>query len=208
MRQLGENVRRLRKERGLSLSDVSSRMTALGVPLSLNGVSKVELGNRDLGLDELVALGAALGAAPLVLIFPLGKDRLTEIFPGTNVDTWAAAKWFTGEQPLPESVPEATWPGADGNISDQPPMYFREQDQLINEWGQLTMQVAMARREVATMRPDMALAEVRGGMLPVLEQTLRLTEDKLRSHRAAMRNAGLDPGELPSSAAHIDAAQG
>src|SRR3954471_1522869 len=95
--QVSENVRRLRKDRGLSLSEVSARMTALGVGLSLNGLSKVELGNRELRLDELIALAAALDVAPVLLLFPLGRREKVELFPSIEAGTWAALKWFTGQ---------------------------------------------------------------------------------------------------------------
>ncbi len=195
-RQLGDNVRRLRKGKGLSLAEVSSRMGALGMPLSLNGLSKVELGNRDLGVDELVALAEALNLPPLVVLFPLGTKREVELFPGTNVDTWAAAKWFTGEAPFPGTA------DAVRVESDPPTTYFRTQDELIGNWRRARERVDEARRTtlVVGQGPDDQSVQA----LDFLEEVLRSRENHLRDYRRIVRKVGLDLGELPPDLAHVD----
>ncbi|MCW2960260.1 MAG: hypothetical protein JWM90_647 [Thermoleophilia bacterium] len=201
---LGANVRQLRKDRGLSLAEVSARMTTSGVPLSLNGLSKVELGNRELNLDELVALAAALGVPPLVVLFPLGRQREVALLPGMAVGTWAAAKWFAGEAALP---------GSDESLDEAPTTYFREQDRLIAECRAWRGKAAEVRTRLGgkgwqteTDRPDLALVQLQEAEW--LEQALRTSEDQLRRHRSNMRKANLDPGELPPELVHVDEQRG
>lgn len=197
--QVGTNVRQLRKDRGLSLAEVSARMTTSGVTLSLNGLSKVELGNRELNFDELVALAAALGVPPLVVLFPLGKQREIALLSGVPVDAWAAAKWFTGEAALP---------GSDENLDESPTTYFREQDRLIAECRRFYQDVVVARGQVGSSpgRPDLELIHQRQSEW--LADGLRTSEEQLRRHRANMRKAELDPGELPPELVHVDEQRG
>jgi len=184
-RQVGVNVRRLRKERKLSLAEVSSRMTALRVPLSLNTLSKVELGTRDLSLDELVALAAALGVAPVLLIFPLGHQRSVELFPGDRLDTWAATRWFTGEA-SPPAIELITWSDLDETVDDWATSQFRDQDRLLEEWRWI-------RRTLAA-----------GDDIDSMHAAARGVEARLSRHRTAMRRQGIDPGPLPEGLAHIE----
>lgn len=210
VRQLGDNVRRLRKDCGLSLAEVSSRMGALGVPLSLNGISKVELGNRELGLDEIAALARALDVAPLQVIFPIGLEPVVELLPGASVATWAAAKWFTGEAAFPVVLPNASWIPAEERLDELPTTYFREQDRIVAEWGRARQQLTEARARLVEQegagRGDMALAMARE--VSYVEDLLRRTEEELRRHRSVMGNKGMNPGNLPPELRHVDSPRG
>lgn len=199
---LGEipaNVRRLRKARGLSLAEVTSRMAALGVPLGVNGLSKLELGNRGADIDLLVALAKALGVPPLELLFPLGHVGEIEVFPGTIVDTWAAAKWFTGEAPFPGGGTDN-----DVDLDASPITYFREQDRLIAEWYRARDRVMTARAEMGqhSDRPDIQL--LRQQELHYLEERLPAIEGQLGLYRAIMQKQGVDPGGLPVELSHVE----
>jgi len=103
--RVAANVRVLRNERGLDLADVSETMTALGRPLSLNGLSKVERGKRGIDVDDLVALALALDVSPLRLLLTpgAGEDQvaLTAQIGTSERRAW---EWATGEIPL--DVPE------------------------------------------------------------------------------------------------------
>lgn len=194
-RQVGENLRALRKARGLSLSEVSGRMGRLGRPLSLNGLSKVELGNRGVDLDELVALARALGVPPLLLIFPLGREQMVEVLPGKTVGTWTAARWFTGENAFPTPGPDDNWVVAGSDFKDwqdAATAYFREQDEMFSQWRD-------ARTQARSEDQDEAAAGAR---------MVRFVEVQLRRHRASMRAVGLDPGGLTENLAHVDKPEG
>lgn len=182
-RLVGENLAHWRKERGLSLAELSARMEDVGLSLNLNGLNKIERGTRGIDLDELVALARALKVPPLVLIFPLGREQALDVLPGTPIDTWAAAKWFTGEADLTLQRFE-DW-------SDAPPAYFRGQDRMIDQWDRVRH-----ARDVARSTADAELSQ----------EMLTGAEDQLRRHRQQMRRVGLDPGGLPPELAHVDQA--
>jgi len=99
--RVAENVRTLRKERGLDLADVAERMAGLGRPLSLNGVSKVERGKRGVDVDDLVALALALNVSPLRLILtPDASDDRISLTPKVSVPKRDAWQWASGEYQL------------------------------------------------------------------------------------------------------------
>jgi DNA-binding Xre family transcriptional regulator len=57
-------VRALRLQHRLTLGDLAARLTRLDHPMSLNAVSKMEIGTRRITVDDLVALAAALDVTP------------------------------------------------------------------------------------------------------------------------------------------------
>lgn len=62
------NVRRLRKERGWSLAELSNRLDDAGHAMSLPVLSKLELGERGIDVDDLAALAAVLEVSPQELM--------------------------------------------------------------------------------------------------------------------------------------------
>jgi len=124
-RAVGENLAYWRKERGLSLAELSARLDDVGVPMNLNGLHKIERGNRGVDIDELVAIARALDVPPLHLLFPIGRDQTSPLLPDHDVPAWPAAKWFTGEGPFP---------GASGHWNT-PLRDFRHQDRVIERWS-------------------------------------------------------------------------
>jgi transcriptional regulator with XRE-family HTH domain len=59
---IGNRVRELREEQGLSISDLAERSG-----LTRNGVSRIELGRRKPAADSIEALAKGLNVAPGVL---------------------------------------------------------------------------------------------------------------------------------------------
>ena len=55
------NIRRIRTEKGISQAELASGVTRHGVKFFPQTVQKIENGNRTIGLDEGVAIAAALG---------------------------------------------------------------------------------------------------------------------------------------------------
>ncbi len=99
--RVAANVRTLRNERGLDLADVSETMTALGRPLSLNGVSKVERGKRGVDVDDLLAMALALDVSPnRLLLTPGAGDDQVALTTEVNISERLAWEWATGERPL------------------------------------------------------------------------------------------------------------
>lgn len=55
-RRVAENVRRLRKERGWTQSELGQRLGTFGFPMQQTTVTKLEAGERPIRLDEVLAL--------------------------------------------------------------------------------------------------------------------------------------------------------
>ena len=60
---VGAHLRRLRQLASLSLQDVASRISALGIPVSHSTISRIELGQNAVSADLLLALTETLGAS-------------------------------------------------------------------------------------------------------------------------------------------------
>jgi transcriptional regulator with XRE-family HTH domain len=79
-RRVGVNVRQARRAREMSLEDLSSRLTDVGVPISTHGLNRLERGARKVGVDDLMAIAGCLGMTAIELLAPTvleaQKDRL------------------------------------------------------------------------------------------------------------------------------------
>jgi len=96
------NIRRLRRERGLDLSDVSARLIELGHPVGLNTLSKIERGLRRVDVDDLMALALALDVTPNRLLLTATADDPRLALTGTNeYATSSAWRWASGNAMLP-----------------------------------------------------------------------------------------------------------
>jgi transcriptional regulator with XRE-family HTH domain len=77
--KVAHNVRALREARGLTQTDVSDRMGAIGRPLQPTGVLKVEQGTRRVDVDDLVALALVFDVPPVELLGPLDERDRTPV---------------------------------------------------------------------------------------------------------------------------------
>lgn len=101
-RNLGRNLKELRKARGLSLADLSGRLDQAGYPMALNVLSKTERGTRTVSVDDLVALAVVLDVSPNRLLFggDAGGDEV-RLVPTVAVTAGVAWRWAAGLDPLP-----------------------------------------------------------------------------------------------------------
>lgn len=67
---VGANVRRLREAAGLSQAELASQVAKSGHALGEMAVWGIENGKRRITVDDLFALGAALGVVPTSLLSP------------------------------------------------------------------------------------------------------------------------------------------
>lgn len=83
--RLAENVQLLRDQRGMTKAEVSRRLSALGRPMSLDVVTKIEAGTRPVDTDDLVALALVFEVSPNRLMFSvrLGGD-ITDVIALTG----------------------------------------------------------------------------------------------------------------------------
>jgi transcriptional regulator with XRE-family HTH domain len=103
---VAEGIQTLRKARGLSLQGLSDRLSALGRPIPLASLSKVENRTRRIDADDLVALAVALGVNPNRLLLPVDGDVVT-LTPALTAGLAEAWMWADGQAPLlAEGVPD------------------------------------------------------------------------------------------------------
>jgi len=178
-RQVAATMLAARKRQGnLSAQGLSDRCAELGYPIPRSTIQNLEIGRKEsISVQEVVILARALAIPPVVLMYPVGREASVEALPGADVDTWSAAKWFTGE---------ASFPGADDDVEESPTNYFRDQDRLLEEWRWI-------RRTLAA-----------GDDIDSMHAAARGVEARLSRHRTAMRRRGLDPGALPAELAHVE----
>jgi hypothetical protein len=141
----------------------------------------------------LAVLAKVLRVAPIELVFPLGQVDSVELFPGEQVPTWSAVKWFTGEGPLP------ALPIADLSTSRNPAAgitleLHREHERHLTEWSRRRQQALAAR---AAPRGQLsASTELHRRAVDEAESAKRVAEDGLRSIRQQMKRNGIKPPPL------------
>lgn len=100
---IADQVRRHRTAQGLTIQALSDRCLDLGVPLSRVTITKIENKAREhVGIEELIALGEALGVSPMDLMFPPDEENLcVEFLPAQYFPTTHCARRFTGQPDQP-----------------------------------------------------------------------------------------------------------
>ncbi|MGW0764665.1 helix-turn-helix domain-containing protein [Streptomyces sp. NPDC002676] len=121
-RAVAANLKRLRKERGMSLRALSEALAAVGRPLSQDAINKIENGAeedtkkqiRRVDVDDLTALAVVLNVNPSSLLLQHDDARRiapeAEVTGAGKVPGWLAWGWADGVCPLvdPESDPDGT----------------------------------------------------------------------------------------------------
>lgn len=200
---VASQVRRLRLERGLSVQRVADLFEQqYGVPMKRSVLANFEGGRRAaLSVAELVVLARILEVPPVQLLFPVGRQQETPVFPGDPVDTWEALKWFTGEQPW---IPQP----ADSNLSQ---LQVVKEVELFRQHDAAVRAVQDARQTILTLIPTEPLPgggnEKAPAVSPVLMNQLAAAvgraEDDLLSVRRQMRGRDLAPPPLPYDVAYL-----
>lgn len=170
-------------------------------------LANLECGRRPLvSVAEVRVLARALRVPPLLLMFPVGDEEITEVLPGIEVNTWDAAKWFTGEAPFAISRGERGTPlASDSAIHDgdaaiaweeyNAVQLYREHDRQLRQ-----IQAAHLRAGAAEGKAREATDEQgRASYFQTAEAERRLArayEEMLGQCRATMRRQGLIPPHL------------
>jgi transcriptional regulator with XRE-family HTH domain len=101
---LGDNVKRIRNVRELTVRDLSARLKQLGLSLSPSGVSEVENAARKIAVDELLVFAIALNTSVIDLLMPPDGEPLS-VAEGFTFDTGPLYLWLQGEGPwLPDAA--------------------------------------------------------------------------------------------------------
>lgn len=106
-------IKAYREQRGWKVQELADRCTELGYPMRRTTLSNLESGLRkSITLHEVLIIAAALGVPPVMLVFPGLPTEPVEYRPGVTIESWPAARWFTGEYGDPsglESRLRAPW---------------------------------------------------------------------------------------------------
>lgn len=81
-RNVAENLLRLRTVRDLSTRQLSARLAELGRKIPASGITRMELGERRVDVDDLAVLAAALKVEPSQLMLPPSKLTIA-VFVGS-----------------------------------------------------------------------------------------------------------------------------
>lgn len=99
MRRIAQSVKARREERGWRQLDLANRCTAPGsdvVIIPRGAIAKIEIGQRDISIPELIVLAEALEVPPILLLFPTDQAEI-EWMPGQNLPALVAVNRFAGE---------------------------------------------------------------------------------------------------------------
>ncbi|WP_285031981.1 helix-turn-helix transcriptional regulator [Mycolicibacterium sp. lyk4-40-TYG-92] len=106
-KRIGKALEDARKRSGLSAVQLSARTRELQVPVHRVAITKLESGERDITVAELLVLAMALNTAPVGLLCPGPYGKNVALLPGVETSQFVAAQWISG---LYDHAPPA--PGA------------------------------------------------------------------------------------------------
>lgn len=189
-RGIGRRVAYHRERADLTASMLSARCASLGLPLDRNVIAKLENGHRNsVTADEVLVLAAALQVPPVVLLFGVGTEETAELLPGNHAPPYAAARWFSGEAPVPGDDPRWAW-------GWEPLKLYRDYEQAVA--GELGVLAAVAE---ANSRMESAGAAERASLAQAVEASrvlIRQSQERAREIREQLARGGwLPPGETP-----------
>lgn len=99
---VAKNLARLRGETKTSIRQLVTGLVAQEMPISPSGISDIEHGRRQVSVDQLTALAAALGVSPMTLLMPYVDDPDEEVvLAGTSYERAEdMVAWLRGERSL------------------------------------------------------------------------------------------------------------
>jgi transcriptional regulator with XRE-family HTH domain len=123
------NVLRVRKARGLSVYGLSDLLRDAGRPISPSAVGKVERGERQVSVDELMALAVLLQVSPSALLLPLTDDpnvtvEITGRGPVAADDAW---DWMDGQRRLDQPRKDLDTAALEFALHSRPPIRRRRE---------------------------------------------------------------------------------
>lgn len=174
---VGQEVRRVRKERKMSADELAAACAALGAEVPSRTVTNLETGRRAaLPVTDLLVLARALDVSPINLLFPLGEAAEVQVLPGEAVATWEALAWFTDEEIHGDAAPA----GSARAVIDR----YRAHAAAVHT-ALVSLRIREDRRRQA------------GANLEYADAMLADDVMALRNMREAMRGEGLTPPPLP-----------
>ena len=98
---MAANLRRMRRERELTTAALSQRLAEIGHPIAATGITKIEMGDRRVDVDDLVALAAALDTTPNQL---LGGESPPQPAPPASVAMVLSPEMLAIAQPYASAI--------------------------------------------------------------------------------------------------------
>lgn len=195
------SVKRLRTERKMSAQQLADKCAELGMPIARSVLANLESGRRSsISLPEVLILSRALRISPVSLCIPLGYLPMYLPTPFDAVDTWVAAKWFTGEAPFPGDKPQAVANiSADGDpekarllnrLNDMAGL-FRHHDSYADAVRKAREGLEADRRSVAVQKEKGISDELHERLIAVSEENVRSAEENFLKLRRVLRETGL-----------------
>jgi transcriptional regulator with XRE-family HTH domain len=103
---VAQTTRFHRERLGMSYSQLSRKLSAVGRSIPSIGLARIEAGNRRVDVDDLMALALALEVSPITLLMPTA-DKAAEsvkILDGCAVSAERAWNWLNGSYPIDGGV--------------------------------------------------------------------------------------------------------
>ncbi|MEU6373931.1 hypothetical protein [Streptomyces sp. NPDC046909] len=210
-RQVGQGIAHYRLQardvqgRKLTAQALADRCAALGLPMDRTVIAKLEKGTRQtITVGEVLVLARALQIPPVELLFPIGRQENTEVFPSEVVDTWSAVRWFTGET---EMIPQSPYDNEAKRQDNEIVELFRRHDRLTDDWwtqrDRLATISATRSESLHRYRTEPDPGAVDDHMMRLATDRLHEIEDEMRALRREMTDRGLKPPALTSATSFL-----
>jgi 8-oxo-dGTP pyrophosphatase MutT (NUDIX family)/transcriptional regulator with XRE-family HTH domain len=191
-----ENLKELRRVRGLTYKELADLLEDLGRPIPTLGLSRIEKGNRRVDADDLVALAIALGVSPTALLLPrnAGPGEAIELTPeGGPVTAQAAWVWADGKYPL-VGRGEVTWREIADFESHARPVWH--EGGTLTQWRDEAKRFGAEMEELRTAAPQPVVAAIVTSAKGVL-----VTRRRDGKPLWGFVTGEIEPGELAEDAA-------
>ncbi|MFF3114240.1 helix-turn-helix domain-containing protein [Kitasatospora sp. NPDC057904] len=174
-------VRRCRKELGMTAQDLADACDELGHPIPRNVIANWESGRRlTLTVPELLVLAKAVDTPPAALVFPLGGSTNVDCLPHESRDPWTAFSWFTGE---------------DLDFGDAA---------VFREYAGVEHRIRTGHHDAWQLQFSGAREDWPHGAEAKLGRLVKAVRSELVPIRHRMRELGLNPPPLPGHLAFLD----
>lgn len=201
--RIGAAVKARRSELGWTAARLSDETERLHHPVHRVAIGKLENGHRGAKFEvaELVVLAKALGVPPMLLLYPDMPGGDVEVLPRVHTNSFAAARWFSGEDtlawylPTPESHPDldrragAYYDGAtlqEWHDGAKPLILARDEEAL---WERLRHNENRERQLVDSLRanPDDKTTQE---LIGFVQKSIQETKDEIGKVRVRQREGG------------------
>ncbi|MFE7286712.1 helix-turn-helix domain-containing protein [Streptomyces noursei] len=188
MATVAKEVRRRRKELGMSAQSLADACEEIGHPIPRNVIANMESGRRaSLPLVDVMVLAEALHTNPICLIYPVGYVEQVQKLPLRHSEqTWDAMRWFTGAEPGEPLALDLMLRLFHQHESEQRALHAAESSEQDEAWKAKSASDAAQREEALSAQAFYA-------------ERAALAKERLRRLRSSIREEGGTPPMLMPS---------